>query len=153
MSDLVLAAVLGPADRNSGNPRYADVVAHLYVGGAGVWQFHRLGAQEAPSPKVVRLTSHRKVATELAAGFALATGVEGAAELVADRGDGDLDLDESTLRALTDLVTGLDVGVTLTQVDPDDAELEELLSLPWSVAVATVTSDARKSQWMTGESR
>jgi hypothetical protein len=153
VSDLVLAAVLGPADRNSGNPRYADVVAHLYVGGAGVWQFHRLGAQEAPSPKVVRLTSHRRVASELAAGFALVTGAEGSAELVADRGDGDLDLDEATVRALANLVAGLDVGATVTQVDPDDDELEELKSLPWSVAVATVTADARKTQWMNRESR
>ena len=112
MSDLVLAAVLGPADRNSGNPRYADVVAHLYVGGAGVWQFHRLGAQGEPSPKVVRLTSHGEVATELAAGFALATGAEGAAELVADRGDGDLDLDESTIAHWRTSVAGLDVGAT-----------------------------------------
>ena len=47
MSDLVLTVVAGPADRDSGRPRSSDVLASLYVGGSGVWEFVALGQTAA----------------------------------------------------------------------------------------------------------
>jgi hypothetical protein len=100
----------------------------------------------------VRIRSTGATATELAAGFALATGQQGVRTLVeprlGDPGTGDeLDLDVKTLRGLAALVTEIDVAVVATQLTPDAAHVDELLELPWSVVVATPSAESRNTQW------
>ena len=154
MADLSVAAVLGPADRNSGSPRYADVVAHLYIGGSGVWQLHRLGtpSSEELTMRPVRVLSIGEPATELAAGLALVTGVGSALTRVEERlgrpwAGEENDLDARTLRELAGLVTELDVAMVVTSLATDAAHVDALLKLPWSVVVATPSAESRSTQW------
>lgn len=154
MADLVLSASLGPAGRNSGRPRYADVVASLYVGGSGMWQFNHLGAprRREPASSPVRILSAGVISTELAAGFAIATGLDGALTRVEHHlgmpwTGQELDLDRSTLGELASLAFDLDVAVLVTLLAPDETQTNDLLEMPWSVVVATPTAESRNTQW------
>ncbi|MEV0900984.1 hypothetical protein [Actinoplanes sp. NPDC049802] len=161
MSDLAMAVIFGPAHRNSGSVRFADVVGHLYVGGSGVWVFQRLGSprravEDLPRPAdtTLRIRSQYGLAAELAAGLALTADLDGARDLAAeligpDWADHDLEPSRKVLQRLGKPARGLDsVGCLITDVGGlTDGVLDELHATGWSLVVATSSSERRRTQW------
>jgi hypothetical protein len=131
------------------------VVGHLYVGGTGMWQFHRLrsDANRPSELRTVRIASKGLTASEIAAGFAIATDTNGALakldELLGHAWAGeDLELDGRALAVLADLVADLDVAMVLTALDGGDDTFAGMAGHPWSVVLAAPTgADARRTQW------
>ncbi|NJC71626.1 hypothetical protein HC031_18150 [Planosporangium thailandense] len=155
MSDLAMTVVFGRADRNSGNPRSVDVLANLYVGGSGVWAFHRLDADEHDRGpiKSLRIRSERDFTEEISAGFALMVGIEGARETATEPvGPGwaerDLDVSRQVLQKIGAPARDLNVGCLVTDLGGFGTELVEALSpLGWSLVVAAPVHDGRSTQW------
>ena len=154
MSELVLAVVAGPEDRNSGAPRAADITGALYVGGSGVWEF-RSRAESAPYLRL-RATGD-DVGAESAAGVALGVGrgrtADAAERLLGPGWRGkELSVEASELRELATTAFDVSVSVVITDLDGGQvARLEtETSSWPWSVVLAGPVVSRRNSQW--GES-
>jgi hypothetical protein len=153
VSDLALALVFGPAGRNSGHPKRATAIGHLYVGGSGMWDFRRL--EPSDRGHHVRVRSSRAFGLEIPAGWALATGHEEAVRIAENALGPDwaqipLDADEHAA-LLADLAAAgrrATVGVLATDLGVGAEDLgRELASDTWSVVVAAPVVEFLRTQW------
>lgn len=161
MSSHAATVSLGRTGSASGDLKTADVVGHLYIGGAGMWRFH-----------VLRDDDERSVALpsggfgflwqEVAAGLALsmhdqqgfehvATGMAaaGIADPVADARR----LDGAAGSELARLVGEMNVAAALTVFGgPVPEEVNDLSAVPgWSVQVAAPVFERLHSRWGTSD--
>lgn len=155
MSELAMTAVIGPAHRNSGLVKYADVFAALYVGGSGAWVFTPVSDREGLEE--IRLSSQRDLAAEIRAGASLSLGLGEARAILkqdpkaafAGRNRNTIDLSTETLRLIAD--QSRDKGVAL-QISSDDPSLvEEFLPSVqdegWSVTLCGPVAQNLSTQW------
>jgi hypothetical protein len=153
VSDLAMALVFGPAGRNSGHPKTATAVGHLYVGGSGMWDFRPL--EPADQPHRVRVSSHRSFGLEILAGFALVTRLEEAVG-IAEKALGpdwarttfDVDQHADLLAEVAAVGRRATVGVLATDLGVGAEDLgRELASETWSVVVAAPVVEFLRTQW------
>lgn len=172
MSVHVATISLGRTGSAGGDLKIAEVIGHLYVGGAGMWRFHRLtddtatGAPSSDDPGedarvMLPSAGFDQLWPEVAACFAVLMQDEPGLEQVA------ASLPELGISSTTDrlgpeqvaplaaLVAELNVAAALTvfggQVPP---EVEDLSAVPgWSVQVAAPVFERLRSRWGVTDTR
>lgn len=151
MSDLVLTVVAGPADRNSGRPRSADVLASLYVGGSGVWEFVALGGDA--QARRLRIRAGQDDGLAVLAGVAVVAGLPRALEtadrVLPDWRAHDLDAADVGLVEVAACAQGINVAAVVTAVagEVDGALAAALHEAGWSVLTAAANGTLSRSQW------
>jgi hypothetical protein len=146
-----MAVVLGPAHRNSGFPKSAYVVGHLYVGGSGLWQFDNLDPDPSRRVPPVRIRSHTDLADEVAAGYALAANLEPTRDVAADLlgkdwADHDIDAPPHVVRELGEMTHGLAASCVVTDLGAG-CNPKAFARFGWSVIIAAPEVIALHTQW------
>lgn len=153
MSDLAMSVIIGPAHPNTGMPGTVDLIANLFIGGAGMWTFTPLN----PSSGLQALTlpSKRNLALEIQAGTALSLGLGTARELAAlgeSTGISGSERIDTTSEVLGQIAQqGRNRGVALWVASPNDELLRDVAPLlaeeGWSVTILATTDQRLQTQW------
>lgn len=145
MSQTVMTAAFGSADRRRDTPRSVRVFAQLVAGGSGVYIFHPLEVQTpgATAPGPVRLRPvGASGAQTLMSGLALAdtaVPLDGPAADLAQKlrtSRGDIELTAVDAGVLSDAVAGLAISLVVTGVEEaPSVSAQDFSDTSWSVRV------------------